>query len=211
VPKTRPSLLSSPPRRAPAQPPSSRPARRTHRTAAGREAPERTSRRRGASCNPLQVRTAQATGEHAHIATSVRVRAPSLHRAPPCPGEVPLPCVSSSGSGHDWRLLCGVPLAVRRPSRFRAFSIARGRARRRGRICFWAGTDPWTLPVRKPITLSAFAGGGWWRGLRLTDAGRRETRGPCGVGLPPSLCPFGGSVAIRFPSEACLFETRRHR
>jgi hypothetical protein len=51
---------------------------------------------------------------------------------------------------------------------------------------------------RKPITLSAFAGGGWWRSLRLTDTGRRETPGPCGVGLPPSPSP---RVPLAVPSE----------
>src|SRR4029450_11224658 len=54
---------------------------------------------------------------------------------------------------------------------------------------------------RKPITLSAFAGGGWWRSLRLTDTGRRETPGPCGGGLPPAPSP---RVPLAVPSEgAC--------
>jgi hypothetical protein len=47
--------------------------------------------------------------------------------------------------------------------------------------------------ARKPITLSAFSRRRMVAGLRLTDAGRRETRGPCGVGLPPSLSPSRGS------------------
>jgi hypothetical protein len=53
---------------------------------------------------------------------------------------------------------------------------------------------PGASPIRELTTLSAFAGGGWWRGPRLTDAGRRE---------PPVLAEFGSRLPLSLEGPVC--------